>query len=197
MKTYKQTISNDELNALPLNVFEKEIDVIDTIEKVDGAVEYLQQHSMIGFDTETRPSFKKGKTNQLALLQLSTEQKAFLFRICKIGLPDRLKELLENENVKKAGVAIRDDIKGLQKWSDFTPAGFEELQLIVKDYGIEAAGLKKLCGIILDFRISKAKQLSNWEDEQLSHGQQVYAATDAWTGLLIYKKLLNITIEDE
>ncbi|MCQ2974019.1 MAG: galactokinase [Bacteroidales bacterium] len=183
-------ITNEQLNSLPLKAFEGEIIVVDTIEKVDSAVKYLSSFNKIGFDTETRPSFRKGKINKVALLQLSTENKAFLFRTCKIGLPNNVATLLANKKILKIGVAIRDDIKGLQKLSQFVPGGFVELQEFVKQYGIEVAGLKKLNGIVLGYRISKSKQLSNWEEVKLSHGQLVYGATDAWSGLLIYNNLL-------
>lgn len=190
MKRFCSTLSNEQLNRLPIKAFEGEIVVVDSLYKVDSAVRYLSQFREIGFDTETRPSFRKGKMNGVALLQLSTKEKAFLFRTCRIGLPQKVADFLADKKIKKIGVAIRDDIKGLQKHCNFTPGGFVELQDFVKQFGIEAAGLKKLNGIVLGYRISKAQQLSNWESDSLSQKQKTYGATDAWSGLLIYNELL-------
>lgn len=190
MKKFYSTISSEQLNRLPIKAFEGEIVVVDSLYKVDSAIRYLSSFTEIGFDTETRPSFRKGRLNNVALLQLSTKDKAFLFRTCMIGLPKQVADFLANKKIKKIGVAIRDDVKGLQKFCNFTPGGFVELQDFVKQFGIEAAGLKKLNGIVLGYRISKAQQLSNWESDTLTFKQKTYGATDAWSGLLIYNELL-------
>lgn len=190
MKRFFSTISSEQLNRLPIKAFDGEIVIVDNLYKVDSAIRYLSSFSEIGFDTETRPSFRKGRMNGVALLQLSTQEKAFLFRTCCIGLPQQVADFLANKNIKKIGVAIRDDIKGLQKHCNFIPGGFVELQDFVKQFGIEVAGLKKLNGIVLGYRISKAQQLSNWESDELTQKQKIYGATDAWSGLLIYNELL-------
>ncbi len=190
MKRFCSTLTNDQLNRLPIKAFDGEIVVVDSLYKVNAAVNYLSQFKEIGFDTETRPSFRKGRLNNVALLQLSTKEKAFLFRTCMIGLPPQVTDFLSNKKIKKIGVAIRDDVKGLQKINPFVPGGFVELQDFVKEFGIEAAGLKKLNGIVLGYRISKAQQLSNWEADILNPKQKTYGATDAWSGLLIYNELL-------
>lgn len=186
---YKEDISREELNLLPLRAFEGEILVVDSSEAVAEAVQYLKKQTVLGFDTETKPCFFKGHKNKVALLQLSSGERAFLIRCCKIGLPEEIAEILSDGRIRKVGVAIRDDIKGLQKWRDFQPEGFVELSLFAQKFGISAASLKKLCGIVLGFRISKAMQLSNWEDLVLRQKQLVYGATDAWAGLKIYMKL--------
>ncbi len=191
---FSDDITNEELNNLEIKAFEGEVTVVENLEDVPKAVEYLNKFKIIGFDTETRPSFKKGKVNNIALLQFSTEERAILFRTNKIGLPNEIIKIFENPNILKIGVAVHDDIRGLQKLNKFEPNGFVELQQLVKKYGIMVAGLKKMVGIILKFRISKAKQLSNWEQTKLSQGQIIYGATDAWTALLIYKKLTNTKI---
>jgi ribonuclease D len=146
---------------------------------------------MLGFDTETRPTFKKGRKNSVSLIQLSSGDLAFLFRINRIGIPDELADLLSDPSVIKAGVAVHDDIKFLKGVRKFTPDGFIDLQNFVKDFGIQSSGLKKLAAIILGFRISKRQQVTNWEAEQLTEAQQIYAATDAWVCHQIYKKLIN------
>lgn len=189
---FNENISKEELLALPLKAFPGEIIVIDSPGSVSQCVEYLSRQRFLGFDTETKPCFSKGGKNKVALLQLSTEHRAYLIRTCKIGLPKKIADILANPYITKLGVAINDDIKGLQKWMKFQPSGFVELSNYSNKFGIEACGLKKLCGIVLGFRISKGQQLSNWEDDKLKHSQQLYGATDAWAGYMIYQKLHSI-----
>lgn len=191
----KKCISNDELAELPLSSFEGVIHVIEQPEDMDLALEYLSRQSMLGFDTETRPAFKKGQTYPVSLLQLSTSDQAFLFRINKIGLPSGLVRILSSPKILKIGVAIRDDIKILQKIVPFKPAGFIELQDLVKTYGIENFSLKKLSAIVLGFRISKSARLTNWDAQELTEQQMIYGATDAWVSCEIYKQLLITPIE--
>jgi len=191
----KKCISNDELAELPLSSFEGIIHVIEHPEDVDLACEYLSRQTIIGFDTETRPAFKKGQVYPVSLLQLSTSEQAFLFRINKIGLPIGLIKILASPKILKMGVAIRDDIKILQRIVPFKPGGFIELQDLVKNYGIENFSLKKLSAIILGFRISKSARLSNWDAPELTEQQLIYGATDAWVSCEIYKQLLITPIE--
>jgi ribonuclease D len=186
---FQEYITREELDDLPLKAFEGEVVVIDQEEKLEAAVRYLSVQKMIGFDTETRPSFKRGQVNQVALLQLATAKMAFLFRINKIGLPAPLKGILANPEILKVGVAIHDDIKALQRISPFVPAGFVELQQEVKEYGINDFSLKKIAGIVLGVRISKSQRLSNWEADELTEAQQCYAATDAWISFRILHSL--------
>jgi ribonuclease D len=188
---FKESITNEELVEMPLKSFEGEIVVIDSIRKVRRAVKELSQHRVIGFDTETKPAFKKGISNKVALLQLSTRNRAYLFRVNYIGLPKEVVKLLANKDIIKPGVAIRDDIKGLQELAKFKPAGFVELQDEAKDLGIQNFSLKKLAAITSGFRISKGQQLSNWEAPELTEAQQVYAATDAWASLIIFENFSN------
>ena len=147
------------------------------------------KEEVLGFDTETRPSFKKGKQNRISLLQLSTGFHAFLFRIAALGLPDDLLKLFEDPGIIKVGVAVHDDIIDLQKVQPFTPENFLDLQKYVDAFGIKSKGLNKLAGIVLGFRISKAQQVSNWEAEPLTQAQKKYAATDAWVCYRIYREL--------
>ncbi len=190
-RMFKESITKEELTDLPLRWFEGEIQVVEEQEGVDEIVKFLAKQEVIGFDTETRPAFKKGVVNKVALLQLSTNDKAFLFRVNKMGVPPNIIKLLSSSKIIKPGVAIRDDIKGLQAISMFKPQGFVELQDHAKEMGIQNFSLKKLAAIVLGFRISKSQQLSNWEAPALTEAQQVYAATDAWAALQIYKSLFN------
>jgi ribonuclease D len=184
---YKENISREELADMPLRWFEGEIVVVDHLQQVKSAAKFLSGFPVIGFDTETKPSFKKGNINRVALLQLATNNHAFLFRINKIGLPAEIKKILASSKIVKPGVAIRDDIKGLQQMKRFNPEGFIELQNYAKEFGIKNFSLKKLAAIVLGFRISKSQQLSNWEAAELSEPQRIYAATDAWVALKIYE----------
>jgi ribonuclease D len=188
---YKETISKEELDELPFFSFEGEIVIVDSKDKLREAVRYMSQFPFLGFDTETRPSFKKGHINQVALLQLSTHERAFLFRLNRQDLSRKIFSILSNPSILKAGVAIRDDVKVLQTKKRFTPAGFIELQDEAKSRGIECFSLKKLAGIVLGLRISKAQQLSNWEADELTEPQLRYAATDAWLSYKIYEHFEN------
>ena len=197
LNVMKKSISNDELAELPLSSFEGVIHVIEQPEDMGSALEYLGRQSILGFDTETRPAFKKGQIYPVSLLQLSTSEQAFLFRINKIGLPAGLIKILASSKIEKVGVAIRDDIKILQRVAPFKPGGFVELQELVKNYGIESFSLKKLSAIVLGFRISKSARLTNWDVHELSEQQLIYGATDAWVSCEIYKQLLITPIEPE
>jgi ribonuclease D len=193
--TFASHIEPDEINALPSKAFEGRIHLINSPEEADVAVSRLLKEEILGFDTETRPSFKKGKINQVSLLQLATREDAYLFRINKIGTHQGLCSLFGNESVMKVGAAIRDDIRLLKKVFPCELTGFVDLQEVVKDYGIENFGVKKLAGIVLGIRISKSQQLSNWEAPELTEAQQVYAATDAWVTLEVYLKLRQTVIK--
>jgi ribonuclease D len=189
---FKDSISVEELVELPLKSFEGDIVLVENLHMVRIAAQYLNQFKVLGFDTETKPAFKKGEIHKVALLQLATDERAFLFRLQKTGLPDELRQLFSNPKITKAGVAIRDDIKTLQKLSAFKPAGFIELQNHAQEAGIQNISLKKLCAIVCGFRISKSQQLSNWESDELTDMQMIYAATDAWVSLKIYQNLVTV-----
>ncbi len=186
---YRESIDKDELAELPLIQFEGRITLVESKEEYLASLEYLAKQDILGFDTETKPAFKKGVVNEVALLQLATAERAFLFRLNKLGLPGGLKGILENPEILKIGVAIRDDIKGLQKLSNFKPGGFVDLQERVKEYGIQDFSLKKLSAIVLGYRISKAQRITNWEAPDLTDAQQIYAATDAWISHRIFESL--------
>jgi ribonuclease D len=188
---YKENITVEELAEHELSWFKGEIVLVDNLKSFYEVFPKLLGSDLLGFDTETRPTFKKGKKNAVSLIQLSTKDLACLFRINMIGIPDELAGLLSDPSVIKTGVAVHDDIKFLRSVKKFTPGGFVDLQTLVKDYGIQSSGLKKLTAIVLGFRISKRQQVTDWEAEQLTEAQQVYAATDAWVCYQIYKKLVN------
>ena len=187
--SFVSEISNEELNALPLVSFEGKIHVIDRLIEAESAVNWLRSFPVLGFDTETRPSFTKGKMNNVALLQLSTDNEAFLFRLCRMRIPQSLLQLLSNPNVLKIGTAIHGDMDVIKRSVKIKPQGFVDLQEIVPEYHIKNLSLAKMAGIVLGVRISKAQQTSNWENDTLTEAQQRYAATDAWMCYRIYEKL--------
>jgi ribonuclease D len=184
------SISKEEINELPLGQFEGEIYLIDQLKDLEEAVDFLEDQDIIGFDTETRPTFRKGQFNHVSLLQLSTAHQAFLFRLNSIGFPDILRNLLEKENLVKIGAAVHDDLKALRKLTDtFYPQSFFDLNDELKKVGFHNVGVRNLSGMVLKIRISKSEQVSNWEAGNLTEKQMRYAATDAWACLEIFKVL--------
>lgn len=182
-------MSEEEIRNLPLIHFAGNLQVINSVSQVEECLPFLKDQKLLGFDTETKPSFKKGKKNRVAILQLATDEKAFLFQLNKTGLHQGIIEVLKDSNITKVGAAIKDDILALKKITQFEPSGFIELQKLVTSFGIEQISLKKMAAIILNGRISKSQQTSNWEQEELTEAQQLYAATDAWCSYKIYTLL--------
>lgn len=189
---FVSSIENERINELPLRQFDGTIYVVDSLQRFEQVWPLLEGETCWGFDTETRPSFKKGKHFDVSLLQLANSSHAFLFRLHKIGLPDPLRKLLANPGIKKIGAAVKDDIRMLNHVARFNPNGFVDLQHMATDFNIENKSLKKLAAIILNIRITKSQQLSNWESEELTDPQQLYAATDAWVCYEMYKKLTGL-----
>jgi ribonuclease D len=189
---FKLTILPEEIEKLEPACFQGQIHVISHPGwDLTRAVAYLKKQSVLGFDTESKPVFSPGQHhNRVALLQLSGPDQAFLFRVQKLGMRRRLCEILSNPNILKIGAASLDDIRGLQRYQDFVPRGFIDLQKIVCQWGIRDKSVKKMAANILGVRISKSQQLSNWEAETLNEHQKLYAATDAWVCREMYLKLL-------
>ena len=187
-----ESITPEQIEKLEYASFPGKIHVIDNVgAEFNRAIAYLRSQKIIGFDTETRPTFSPNQPRYgVALLQLSGPEKAFLFRVNNMGMHRRLCSLMANPKVIKVGAAIHDDIRGLQKLHDFKPTEFVDLQKIVSEWGIRDKSVKKMAAIILGIRISKTQQLSNWEADQLSDSQCKYAATDAWVCREMYLKLL-------
>ncbi len=188
---YQETITAEEIQDYDLSWFKGEIIVVDDNDTFRKAMPRFLNEKVLGFDTESRPSFKKGTRNKVSLIQLATRDLACLFRINKIGIPKELVTILADPEVKKIGVAVHDDLRFLKGVKKFNPGGFIDLQNFVKDFGIQSSGLKKLTAIVLGFRISKRQQVTDWNAEKLTEAQQVYAATDAWVCREIYNKLVN------
>jgi len=189
---FRNSIEKEEIERLPGFHFEGKIVTINTESQAERIAQFLLTQKVLGFDTETKPSFRKGSNNTVALLQLSTASEAFLFQLGSTGLPLPLKKVMSNPHTLKIGVGITDDIKALRRLSDFAPAGFIDLQNYAVNFGIEDKSLKKLSAIVLGIKVSKSQQLSNWESPMLTEAQQRYAATDAYVCLQIFNKLNHI-----
>jgi len=183
-------ISKEEVNVLPVVIFEGEITLVDDLLKVESAIEELRKSIVVGIDTETKPSFTRGTHHKVSLVQISTLEHCFLFRLNLIDLPEVLADFLADENIKKIGLSLRDDLTGLNKRQTFKPAGFVDIQTIARNYGIMELSLQKIYAILFDKKISKSQRLTNWENPELTEQQQRYAATDAWASLQIYLQLI-------
>lgn len=182
-------ISNEQTAQLPAVEFAGKIRIIERESDIDQAVESLRSAGTIGFDTETRPSFHPGVTYRVSLLQLSTEEVCYLFRLNKIPLSKPILQLLEDRSVLKIGADVAGDLRSLRQLRHFRDGGFIDLQSIAQEWGIGEKSLRKLSAIVLGKRVSKAQRLSNWEAASLTEKQQLYAATDAWVCTRIYNKL--------
>ena len=181
--------SKEEINDLPIRRYEGPVEVIRTQEELDKAMERLRGQAVLGFDTESRPSFRKGKYYPPSLVQLATADRVYIIQLTWLPLNDTLAGLLGAPDVLKVGAAIHDDIKELQKLHDFTPDGIVDLGDMAKDLGLETRGLRSLAANILGVRISKAARCSNWAGKKLQNQQIVYAATDAWIGRELFLRL--------
>ena len=186
---YPSEISKEEVAELALIQYEGPIHLIDSMEVFEQALEQLALQPVLGFDTETRPSFKKGKTYPTSLIQLSSIEQSWIVRVNRIGYPRELLNLLSSEVPLKIGLGLQDDLRRLRADFQFDPKGFLDLQHYVKAFRIDEKGLKKISGIVLNRRISKSQQVSNWDADVLSEAQLRYAATDAWICLMIYNRL--------
>lgn len=189
MKTLCNKFDKKDIAALPRVLFEGRIFVIQTEPEAQKAVSYLLSQPLLGFDTETRPSFRPGPMRSVALLQVATQDTCFLFRLNRIGLPQALVELLGDRRIPKIALSWKDDTKQLQRLQRFEMGDFVELQSYVREFGIEDASLQKLYANVFGQKISKGQQLSNWENDVLSEAQQRYAATDAWACVRLYEEL--------
>ena len=188
---YPESISSEELTQLDTVDFTGPIVVVSDVDsEFAEAMEYLKNQTVIGFDTETKPCFSSGSPrHHVALLQLSGEEKAYIFRVNTLGMPAPLASLLSDGSILKIGAAVKEDVNGLMYYRKFTPRGFVDLQSMVGDYGIKDQRVRKMAAIILGTKVSQTQPLSNWEAPQLSGAQLKYAAIDAWVCREMYLRL--------
>ena len=183
-------ISNEQTALLPAVEFRGEIRIVEHERDIAAACKTLAEQPVIGFDTETRPSFRPGVTFRVSLLQLSTPTVCYLFRLNKIPLAKPILQLVEDRRILKIGADVAGDLRSLRQIRHFRDGGFVDLQGIAPEWGIGEKSLRKLSAIVLGRRVSKAQRLSNWEAATLTDKQQLYAATDAWVCTRIYEQLL-------
>lgn len=186
---FKQEVTREEINELPLVRYEGEVKVVSTTAELSEALDDLLQHPVIGFDTESRPSFRKGEYYPISLVQIAVPGCVYLIRTNKTGFTPGLKALFENSSIIKAGISILDDLRELQKLAHFKPSGVVDLNQVAQSAGVKNIGVRSLSAIFLEIRISKSQQTSNWERDTLSSSQIAYAATDAWVCLQLFEKL--------
>lgn len=189
MSVFDAHIEKSTISTMPTTAFSGRIITIDTPEGTDKAMKALSTECVIGIDTETRPSFRKGVQYAVSLIQLSTADTCFLIRLNRTGMPDSLINLLENREIAKVGLSLHDDYQALNRRRKFKAGNFIDLQKCVGEFGIEEMSLQKIYAIIFGERISKSQQLTNWENDVLTDKQKLYAATDAWACLNIYNRL--------
>ncbi|MDL2241849.1 3'-5' exonuclease domain-containing protein 2 [Bacteroidales bacterium OttesenSCG-928-L03] len=184
-----KSITKEEIAQFEIEEFTGNIILINTLNEAEKAIEHLFGCEILGFDTETRPAFKKGTSHEVALIQLATNETCFLFRLNKIGFPPSLIRLLSDPGILKIGLSLHDDFMTIRRKHPFEPAGFIDLQKLMPEYGIDDTSLQKIYALMFEKKISKSQRLSNWEADELSEAQKKYAALDAWACLKIYKHL--------
>lgn len=187
--------TKDEINELPISTYEGPVRVVCSTQELEDALETLTGEALLGFDTEARPSFRRGRSYGTSLLQLAGSNEVLLIRLKNVDMVPTLVALLENPAIIKAGVAIGDDMKGLQRLSPFIPAGHVDLSQMARSLGLGCFGLRPLAAALLQCRISKGAQCSNWENATLTAAQIRYAATDAWIGRKLYLRLSALRAE--
>lgn len=187
------SITKEEISTLPVEAFTGRIVVIDKIKDLEKAIEYISLQQCVGFDTETRPNFSKKQHHKVSLIQISSEDTCYLFRLNKLGgIPASLIDFFNDKQVIKVGLSLLDDFNAMRKLVDIEPVNFIDLQKFVPAFGIEDASLQKIYAILFGKKISKKTRLSNWEMDELSEVQQRYAALDAWACLRIYQHLIRL-----
>lgn len=192
MQIIHQKYDKELLNQLPVEAFTGRIIVINNFADAKKAVRYLMHYPILGIDTETKPNFKKGRMNKVALLQVATYDTAFLFQLHLTGITDDIKRLLEDQQVMKVGLSLNDDTRALNARRKINPGNFVDLQKMVNEIGIEDLSLQKIYANLFGMKISKRKQLSNWNAETLDEAQKRYAALDAVACLRIYDKIIEL-----
>lgn len=191
----RKPLSREDINALPLRCYDGPVHLIQSLSQWESIVPALREDGILGFDTETRPTFRKGLVNSPSLIQLATAQAVYLVQLGRLRFDENIASLLEDPEIIKVGVAIREDMQGLNKIFPFQPAGLIDLGQLARQYELPSRGLRTLAASLFGWRISKGSQCSNWSALHLSPKQVGYAATDAWIGRMIYLRLRELGLE--
>jgi ribonuclease D len=192
MTNLYQSIPKEKISTMPRAVFNGKIVVVESEREAEKACSFLCSQPIVGIDTETRPSFCKGVSHKVALLQISTEKICFLIRLNRIGLCQPIKKLLSNRKTLKVGLSLQDDLRALRHRGEFRTGSFVDIQNLAKQFGIHDMSLLKIYANVFGQKISKAQRLSNWETDILSPGQKLYAATDAWACVNLYREFAKL-----
>lgn len=182
-------MTKEQINSYPIAKYQGPIHVIRRPEQVELAVTELEGETLLGFDTETRPTFRAGQSYLPAVLQLAGEEAVYVFQLKHCGFPESLRQLLADPEIIKAGVGLDRDIRELNELAPYKPAGFVDVGELAKQAGCMNHGLRGLATLLLGFRVSKGRQTSNWAQPKLTRAQIEYAATDAWVGRELYRRL--------
>ncbi len=192
MTELSQVISKEEIQAMPVVKYEGKIVVVSTASEAEKCCDFLRKQPLVGIDTETKPSFHKGESRKVALLQVSTLDICFLIRLNMIGLTEPIKKMLSSRKTLKVGLSLHDDILALRHRGEFRPGKYEDIQKIVPLLGIKDLSLQKIYANVFKQKISKSQRLSNWEADVLTEAQKRYAATDAWACVKLHNKLMEL-----
>jgi ribonuclease D len=193
---FDRRMTREEINKFPIKSYEGPVSLIKTRDELIPAIESLKSETVLGFDTETKPSFTKGKVYLPAIIQIAGKDAVYIFKLNNLNFPGLLNEILSNKNIIKTGVGIDNDIAKLKEIGSFNQSGFIDLGEIAKKAGIKNHGLRGLAAVFLGFRISKRAQVSNWARKNLSQDQIKYAATDAWVSRQLYLRMAEELLND-
>ena len=180
-------LSKNEINALPLIQYDGDIEILTSKDNIQAAINDLKNYDLIGFDTETKPTFVKGPLNPPSIMQLACDDKVYIFQFDNDEIFKQLSLILSNKNITKCGVSVDRDLIELMYLSPFDPISFVDLGNVARENEIPHHGLRGLVAMFLKHRISKGSQTSDWSRISLSDSQISYAATDAWVSLELFK----------
>jgi ribonuclease D len=183
---YLRQITRDEMNALPIRRYEGDVHLVESAQQLEHAAADILQAAAVGFDTETRPAFRKGESHLPSLAQVATARAVYLFPLQRLDCSAVLAELLGAPHIVNAGVALADDLRQLQQLFEFAPAAALDLGHVARRHGLKQTGLRNLTGIFLGTRIPKGTKTTNWAAPRLTPQQVTYAATDAWACRELY-----------
>jgi ribonuclease D len=182
------SISREELASLPIRRYEGEVRLVESAQALAHQAEEIRRESVLGFDTETRPAFRKGESYPTALVQLAGESVVWIFQLQRVDCSSLLQEVFQSGNLK-AGIGVADDLRQMKKVFAFEEANVVDVGALARRQGVEQTGLRNLAGLVLGYRIPKGSRTSNWGAARLTRQQIAYAAMDAWAARALYLRL--------